>query len=145
MNGQGIKFAQAPRKFNSFRVHLRETRLPAQKAAPALLAKGNAHKIHHLKPSKPSLPVAPTTSSREQSGYHRRWLTLAPLGLVMVGYGLCEVGNAMFMKYEKKPLKSWLLRGTYSLAVVNAGLSFFGEAVKSRVHYELRRDGLLRD
>ncbi|MBC7922956.1 MAG: hypothetical protein H7Z75_17910 [Ferruginibacter sp.] len=88
---------------------------------------------------------SPVTPSPQQADYHRRWQILAPLGLVMVGYGLCEVGTAVLMKYEKKPLKRWLLRGTYSLAIVNAGLSFFGEAVKSRMHYELRRDGLLRD
>ena len=68
--------------------------------------------------------------------YFRRWLLLAPLGLILVGYGLCEFGEANIAKYEHRP---WFWRGTYSLAVVNAGLCLLGDAIISRVHYELER------
>jgi hypothetical protein len=55
--------------------------------------------------------VAPETAAE----HYQKWKRLAPLGLVAVGFGA-------------------------SLAVLNAGLCLFGDAVKHRALYEWRRD-----
>jgi hypothetical protein len=74
-----------------------------------------------------------------QPNYYRKWLILSPLSLMLVGYGLCEMGDALTMKWEHQPVVRWLWWGTYSLVVINAGLCLLGEAIKCRVHYELER------
>jgi hypothetical protein len=57
---------------------------------------------------------------------------MAPLGLVLTGFGLSLFGEAVMMKYEGKPTMEWFLWGTLSLVVFNSGLSIFGGAVIHR-------------
>tara|TARA_B100000989_G_scaffold93018_1_gene67402 strand:+ start:209 stop:391 length:183 start_codon:yes stop_codon:yes gene_type:complete len=46
--------------------------------------------------------------------------TLALIGLILFSTGLCIFGEAVISKYENT---SWVLTGTISLILINAGLS----------------------
>ena len=59
----------------------------------------------------------------------RAWARLAPAGLVAVGLGASLIGEATLRKGRGEP---FVLYGTAALAVFNAGLCLFGDAVKHR-------------
>ena len=69
-----------------------------------------------------------------------KWLILAPLGLVLIGYGLCVFSEAGNLKHSGNPTIEWVLLGTYSLILINGGLSIFGQAVYFRVMMEVRKE-----
>ena len=66
----------------------------------------------------------------------RKWLLMAPLGLVLVGAGLCVFGEALLMKYNNAPFWDWFWWGTGGLAIINAGISVVGKAIIHRIRYE---------
>ncbi len=74
------------------------------------------------------LPVF--ASSVASSDPHvRAWARLAPAGLVAVGFGASLLGEATLRKGRGE---AYVLYGTVALAVFNAGLCLFGDAVKHR-------------
>jgi len=81
--------------------------------------------------------VAPDTAAE----HYRQWKRLAPLGLVAVGFGASLVGQSTILKSNRVATWKWVALGTVSLAVLNAGLCLFGDAVKHRALYEWTRDG----
>ena len=68
--------------------------------------------------------------------HYQKWKRLAPLGLVGVGLGASLVGQSTILKSKKASTWKWVALGTVSLAVLNAGLCLFGDAVKHRALYE---------
>lgn len=68
-----------------------------------------------------------------------KWLMLAPLSLVLVGAGLCILTEAAWAKHTGAPFRQWFWWGTYSLILVNGGLSLFGQAVRFRAQLDYRR------
>ena len=66
--------------------------------------------------------------------HRKKWLTYAPIGLTLFGLGLTLTLEANRRKNAREPY-FWL--GTLGLVVLNAGLAFLGDAVKSRVLLEL--------
>ena len=69
-------------------------------------------------------------SSASSPGRHvRAWARLAPAGLVAVGFGASLLGEATLRKGRGE---AYVLYGTAALAVFNAGLCLFGDAVKHR-------------
>jgi hypothetical protein len=71
---------------------------------------------------------------------YRKWLIMAPLGLVLIGAGLSLFGEALILKYQQVSFGHWFAYGTLSLFVFNAGLSVFGEAVVCRSRYKALQD-----
>ncbi|MGJ3242010.1 MAG: hypothetical protein ACFE0O_03495 [Opitutales bacterium] len=71
--------------------------------------------------------------------YRKRWLLLSVLGLVLIGLGICIIGEAILLKGTGASALSWVLWGTGGLVVFNAGVACFGDAVKNRVHFERSR------
>ena len=73
-----------------------------------------------------------------------KWLILAPLGLVLIGAGLCIFSEAADLKHRGEPFGRWFIMGTYSLILINGGLSAFGQAIifRSQMLYrqEMRRE-----
>jgi ABC-type siderophore export system fused ATPase/permease subunit len=69
-----------------------------------------------------------------------KWLIAAPLGLAMVGYGLCVFSEAGNIKHTGGDFQKWFLLGTYSLVMINAGLSIFGQAVIFKIRSEMRKN-----
>ena len=47
--------------------------------------------------------------------------SLALLGLILFSSGICILGESIIMKYEGQ---NWVLFGTISLILINAGLGF---------------------
>ncbi len=70
---------------------------------------------------------------------YKRWQVFAPLGLALCGFGLCLVSEASYLMHSDAPTIRWVAFGTIGLVVFNSGLAFFGEAVKSRSIYEVRK------
>ena len=62
-----------------------------------------------------------------------KWLIFSISGLILIGFGLSLLGEAIILKYEKKPF-FWL--GTFALIIVNAGLCFFGSAIRYRIQID---------
>jgi len=69
--------------------------------------------------------------------HYRAWKRLAPLGLLGVGLGASLLGHATLKKLRSPRSWSWVVAGTISLVVLNAGLSMFGDSVKHRTLYEI--------
>jgi hypothetical protein len=64
-----------------------------------------------------------------------KWLIFSPVGLSLVGFGLSLTFEAARLKSVGEP---WFWLGTLGLCVVNSGLAFFGDGIKSRVLLELQ-------
>ena len=65
-----------------------------------------------------------------------KWLIFSISGLILIGFGLSLLGEAIILKYENKPF-FWL--GTLALIVINSGLCFFGNAIRYRIKMDSSR------
>jgi hypothetical protein len=83
--------------------------------------------------------MSDTSDAPVAAAHHDKWKTLAPLGLIAVGLGASGAGQATLMKGDDTATWKWVAVGTASLAVLNAGLCLFGDAVKHRALYEWSR------
>lgn len=72
----------------------------------------------------------------ESDAHYTKWKWQAPLGLTAVGLGASLLGHASNMKARQTATWKWVVAGTASLVVLNAGLSVFGDAVKHRALHE---------
>ena len=72
-----------------------------------------------------------------RQSHYRRWLIMAPLGLSIIGFGVCLVAEAAMAKYAGEP---WFWAGTIALVVLNSGVCVVGTAVIHRVHFESSKD-----
>lgn len=61
-----------------------------------------------------------------------KWLLFAVSGLILIGFGISLIGEAIIAKMNGE---AWFWIGTAGLVVFNSGLSLFGQAVvyKSRL------------
>ena len=55
-----------------------------------------------------------------------KWLTYSIFGLLLFGFGLSLLGEAILLKNNNEPF-FWF--GTLALVVINSGLCFFGNAI----------------
>jgi hypothetical protein len=60
-------------------------------------------------------------------------LILPGVSLALVGMGVSIAIEAGFWKWNGKSAWEWILLGTLGLAVLNSGLSLFGEAVRRSI------------
>ena len=67
-----------------------------------------------------------------------KWLIFAPVGLLVIGAGASMVHWAGSLKDRKVPVLQWLAAGTAALAVLNAGISLFGQGVVESVLHEVQ-------
>jgi hypothetical protein len=70
--------------------------------------------------------------------HYQEWNELAPRGLLLIGFGLSLLGEAISLKSRQKSAWSWVSLGTISLVILNAGIAIFGEAIKHRSLYEMK-------
>lgn len=56
-----------------------------------------------------------------------KWLLYAVSGLVVFGFGLSLLGEAIFLKHTSS--SHWISLGTIALVVTNSGLCLFGQAI----------------
>lgn len=90
-----------------------------------------------MSPSEAS--PAPATNRPAVSAVHHKskWMWMAPLGLVGVGFGASAVARAARKWAQGQP---YFLHGTFALVCLNASLSVFGDAVKHRALYEMKTE-----
>ena len=55
-----------------------------------------------------------------------KWLTNSIIGLLLFGFGLSLLGEAILLKNNNE---SFFWFGTLALVVINSGLCFFGNAI----------------
>lgn len=68
---------------------------------------------------------------------YEKWDELAPRGLLIIGFGVSLIGDAIVSKSKERGFLRWFIIGSLGLIAFNAGISIFGEAVKHRTLYEL--------
>ncbi len=90
--------------------------------------------IPDINPKPPGAQLIKRMSTRT------KWLILAPLGLVLFSFGLCVLSEAAHQRRIGQPTQVWVLLGLYSLALINTGLVFFGEALRFRILLDVRRE-----
>lgn len=56
-----------------------------------------------------------------------KWFLYALSGLVVFGFGLSLLGEAIILKYTASSY--WISLGTIALVVTNSGLCLFGQAI----------------
>ncbi len=61
----------------------------------------------------------------------QKWLLYAVSGLVLFGFGLSLLGEAIILKYNDADY--WIAAGTAALVVTNSGLCLFGQAIITKV------------
>ena len=61
----------------------------------------------------------------------QKWLLYAVSGLVLFGFGLSLLGEAILLKYNHSDY--WIAGGTLALVVTNTGLCLFGQAIIIKV------------
>jgi hypothetical protein len=69
--------------------------------------------------------------------HKKKWLLLAPSGLMLIGAGACLVDWAGTMKTKGTAPSKWIVAGTGALVVLNAGVSIFGQSVVESVLHQL--------
>ena len=70
---------------------------------------------------------------------YNKWNRFSFIGLLLSGLGLSIIGDTIISKARGR---GWFLKGTLGLVAFNAGLAFFGEAVKNRTLYEIELNKL---
>ena len=60
-----------------------------------------------------------------------KWLLYAVSGLLLFGFGLSLLGEAIILKYTASTY--WVSAGTLALVVTNSGLCLFGQAIIVKV------------
>jgi hypothetical protein len=63
---------------------------------------------------------------KQTTALYRKWLAFAIVGLLLTGFGLSLLGEAIISKMKNE---SFFLLGSAGLAAFSAGLSFFGQAI----------------
>lgn len=73
-------------------------------------------------------------SANDLPAQRRKWITKAPLGLVLTGLGASMISDAAVRRAAGAPY--WIPYGTLSLIVFNSGLSILADAAKHKAHIE---------
>jgi hypothetical protein len=68
--------------------------------------------------------------------HYRNWLIQAPVGLVLVGFGVCLVAESAMLKYSGALTWQWVAAGTAALCVFNSGLCIFGNSILEKIRFE---------
>lgn len=63
---------------------------------------------------------------KQTTALYRKWLAFAIVGLLLTGFGLSLLGEAIISKMKNE---SFFLIGSAGLAAFSAGLSIFGQAI----------------
>lgn len=81
----------------------------------------------------------PGTKLLKRLSLYTKWLIAAIGGLAMIGFGLCVFSEAANLKHTGSPFLRWFLLGSYSLIMINGGLSIFGKAIIYKIRLENKK------
>ena len=68
--------------------------------------------------------------------YRRLWFRSGAIGCTLIGAGLSVTLDALTLRLNEADWWVWAGEGTVGLVVFMAGLAFFGDAVRYRVHMD---------
>lgn len=85
-------------------------------------------------------PKPPGRKLIKRMSTRTKWMILAPFGLILFSFGLTVLSEAAHQRRSGEPTQVWVLLGLYSLVLINAGLIFFGEALRFRILLDVRRE-----
>jgi len=85
-------------------------------------------------------PKPPGKKLIKRMSTRTKWMILAPIGLILFSFGLTVLSEAAHQRRTGEPTQVWVLLGLYSLVLINAGLIFFGEALRFRILLDVRRE-----
>jgi hypothetical protein len=85
-------------------------------------------------------PKPPGKKLIKRMSTRTKWMILAPFGLILFSFGLTVLSEAAHQRRTGEPTQVWVLLGIYSLVLINAGLIFFGEALRFRILLDVRRE-----
>ena len=85
-------------------------------------------------------PKPPGKKLIKRMSTRTKWMILAPIGLILFSFGLTVLSEAAHQRRIGEPTQVWVLLGLYSLVLINAGLIFFGEALRFRILLDVRRE-----
>ena len=68
-----------------------------------------------------------------------KWLFSAVSGILLIGYGLASFSEASHLKHTGESFTRWFLYGTYSLVVLMAGLSIFGQSIVFKAKMDIKK------
>lgn len=63
-----------------------------------------------------------------------RWLLYSVVGLLLLGFGLSLLGEAIIKKWERDSY--WVLWGILALVTTNSGVCLIGQAVIEKIKWE---------
>ncbi len=63
----------------------------------------------------------------------KKWLIHAVVGILLMGFGLSLLGEAIIMKVNDAQWLNWFITGTIALVLFFGGLSIFGQAIVYKV------------
>ena len=72
----------------------------------------------------------------EMDKHYKNWLIQAPTGLVLIGLGVCLIAESAMFKASGVVTWKWVVAGTVSLSVFNAGLCIFGNSIVEKIRHE---------
>jgi hypothetical protein len=75
-----------------------------------------------------------------KSKHYRKWFAYGGIGAVLMGTGLSMIVDAAFLRNNGVVFWDWVIYGTLALCVFMAGISFFGDAILSKVRYEKEQE-----
>lgn len=70
----------------------------------------------------------------------KRWFRLGTTSVLLIGFGVSLVGEAIIMKSNEVNWLEWAAMGTFALVVLNAGLCVLGESVVCRSRWERAKE-----
>lgn len=81
-------------------------------------------------------------TSKNMKTIKRKWLLYAVTGILVMGFGLSVMGEAVIAKASGKAFVNWFLMGTAGLALIFAGLSVFGQAIVFKTILDQKKNNL---
>lgn len=68
---------------------------------------------------------------------YKKWMILAPLGLLLTGLGIVVILEAFHLKNSESSFSTWFVWGTLGLIILNSGLSIFGQSIIHKTKDEI--------
>jgi len=68
---------------------------------------------------------------------YKKWMLLAPLGLLLTGLGITVILEAFHLKNSESSFSKWFIWGTLGLIIFNSGLSIFGQSIIHKTKDEI--------
>jgi hypothetical protein len=77
--------------------------------------------------------------SKNAAFYKKRWFQYGAISMLLIGFGISLVGEAIIMKSSGVQVMEWVALGTFALIVLNALSCTFGKSIACKVRERIPR------